>query len=58
MEEELMFMIKNDLAEMKHNGFEIENIKMYKDLEMNTVVSYKYNGETFVITNDIISEEV
>lgn len=57
MEEELMFMIKNDLCEMKHNGFNIEDIQMSLDAEMNTVISYKYGGRKFCIGNYVIGKE-
>ena len=57
MEEELMFYIKDDLCGMKHNGFDITDIQLYQDLEMNWVVSYKYAGQKYVIMNDMISEE-
>lgn len=58
MEEELMFMIKNDLCEMNHNGFDIKNIQMYQDMELNWVVSYEYKGQKFIITNDMIESGV
>lgn len=57
MEEELMFMIRNDLCELKHNGFEISDIKMYTNLEMDLCVSYKYGGQKFVITSDCVGKE-
>lgn len=53
MEEELMFMIKNDLCEMKYNDFPgIEEIKMFQNLEGKYVVSYKYDNKLFVISSD------
>lgn len=52
MEEDLMLWIKNDLCEMKHNGFDITDIEMYNDLEMNLVISYKYGGQKYVIRNE------
>lgn len=55
MEEDLMLKIKNDLAEMKHNGVDIQDIKMYYNLEQQLVISYKYKGETYLISNDLIN---
>lgn len=58
MEEELMFMIRNDLAEMKHNDFpEIEEMEMTLNAEGHYVVTYKYKGKTYLISNDLIGEE-
>lgn len=57
METELFFKIKNILIEMQHNDFNITDIQMYVDLEANWVVSYKYGGRKFVITNDAVGEE-
>ena len=51
MEEELMLMIKNDLCEMKHNGFKIDDIKVQSDYD-NFVVTYKYNNELFIISSN------
>ena len=33
MEEELMLKIKNDLAELKHNGAKIEDIEMFRPIK-------------------------
>lgn len=57
MEEDLMLKIKNDLAEMKYNGVDIQDIKMYYNLEQQLVISYKYKGETYLISNDLINIE-
>lgn len=57
MEEELMFKIRDDLLQLDKIGFNITDIKIYQDLEFNTVISYKYGGRKFVITNDIVGEE-
>lgn len=58
MEEELMFMIRNDLAEMKYNDFpEIEEMEMTLNAEGHYVVTYKYKGKTYLISNDLIGEE-
>ena len=51
MEEELMFMIKNDLCEMKNNGFKIDDIKMQTNYDK-YVVSYKYDNKLFIISSD------
>lgn len=57
MKEDLMLKIKNDLAELKHNGADIKEIRMYRNLEMNLVISYIYNGEKHLICDDIIGYE-
>lgn len=54
MKKELMLLIKNDLAELKHNGMEIEDIEMYYNLEQNLVIKYKYQGEEYLITNELL----
>lgn len=58
MEEELMFMIRNDLAEMRYNDFpEIQEIQSSQNSEGHYVVTYKYKGKTYLISNDLIGEE-
>ena len=51
MEEELMLKIKNDLAELKHNGAEIKDILMFTNIENQLVITYKFEGEKYVIIN-------
>lgn len=57
MEEELMLKIKNDLAELKHNGAEIEDIEMFTNIENQLVITYKFEGKKYEITNHFIEEE-
>ena len=57
MEETLFFKIKDDLCEMKHNGYEISEIEQYKDLEMNNTISFRYGGRKYVIQADIVEWE-
>ena len=57
MEEELMLKIKNDLAELKHNGTEIEDIKMFTNIENKLVITYKFEGKKYGIINNLIEEE-
>ena len=58
MEETLMWNIRRKLAEMKHNDFpEIEEMEMTLNAEGHYVITYKYKGKTYLISNDIIDEE-
>ena len=57
MEEELMLKIKNDLAELKHNGAEIKDILMFTNIENQLVITYKFEGKKYGIINHLIEEE-
>lgn len=57
MEEELMLKIKNDLAELKHNGAKIEDIEMFTNIENQLVITYKFEGKKYGITNHFLWEE-
>lgn len=55
LEKTIMLRIRNVLAELKYNGAEIEEIEMYRNLEQNLVIKYKYNGENYIISNDLLN---
>lgn len=57
MEEELMLKIKNDLAELKHNGAEIEDIEMFTNIANQLVITYKFEGKKYGIINHFVGEE-
>ena len=57
MEEELMLKIKNDLAELKYNGAEIEDIEMFTNIENQLVITYKFEGKKYGIINHFVGEE-
>ena len=57
MEEDLMLKIKNDLAELKHNGAEIEDIEMFTNIGNQLVIIYKFEGKKYGIINNLIEEE-
>lgn len=52
-----MLKIKNDLTELKHNGAEIEDIEMFTNIENQLVITYKFEGKKYEITNHFIGEE-
>lgn len=56
MEKEVMFKIYNTLFDSKKE-LEIKNVKIYTNLEQSLCVSYDYNGEKYVIYNDIVERE-
>lgn len=56
LEKTIMLRIRNVLAELKYNGAEIEEIEMYRDLEQNLVIKYKYKGENYIISNDLLND--
>lgn len=47
--EDLMIRIRNVLAEFKHNGENIEDIKLFENLENNLVITYNENGQKYLI---------
>lgn len=58
MEETLMWNIERKLAEMRYNDFpEIQEIQSSQNSEGHYVVTYKYKGKTYLISNDLIGEE-
>ena len=48
-----MFKIYNTLFDSKKE-LGIENVEMYTNLEMSLCVKYTYEGETYIICNDLI----
>lgn len=53
MEEKIMQTIYNSLFNAKHE-LDIENLDMYVNLEQSLVIKYKYQGEEYLITNELL----
>lgn len=53
MEEKVMQAIYNSLFDAKHE-LGIEDLDLYLNLEQSLVVAYKYNGEKYLITNEML----
>ena len=53
MEEKIMQTIYNSLFDAKHE-LQIEDLDMYINLEQNLVIKYKYDGEEYFITNELL----
>ena len=53
MEKALMNKIYNMLYDSREE-FEIDDIEMYYNLEQNLVIKYKYQGEEYLITNEML----
>lgn len=54
MEEEVMYKIYNNLFDSKKE-LEIEDIEIYRNLEQSLVIKYKYKGEFYLITNELLN---
>lgn len=54
MEEKLIYKIYNSLFDSKKE-LEIEDIEIYRNLEQSLVIKYKYKGEFYLITNELLN---